>query len=766
MDLEKCSDLVQIGKKIGKGGWSDVFEGIYKGKPVAVKLFHPGLSTPRHTVNAKAEIDVPKFLIDTLGVDCDVIKPVNYFECKGERNRRRLMVLLERIDGIDLLDFINNLVEKGKEMEDTVKWDLTIKLLKAVECINSHGVYHLDLKPDNIMLRNEGGEINVTLIDFGLSCITTSKEKELDCEKGKGVQPSTPLFNPPEFMPEDYGYKGRSYKTKEAYNLGVVLYILWYGEFPIDDDDRHSYFTDRIYPETLRNINPQGIKMKILRGLLEQNPLRRLTISQALDMAASRTLSKNEILMRIKVEFDKLHAKYGEPPIHKLEDTTPEMITHDLGIWGIFIVGDAVSKEAFVTNKKQNIRELSLHLFGNEDPFADPEFSEEYKRIEKKYADFPPEEKILATMIAGWWKAKEGFGNMNFRFLYFQFLKENPAFEVGGERIEFSRNPYHRHNIRLLADKPKLWRLLKSLHTSEVPMVSWDSQKVRFHDAGVVTLSDGTKIGLSKNKARRGGKPGLTKRHRDVYNYGGNEMDRIQAMVIQQSPDAVSLGWVIFSNQPKIQKLISQYFGKKPGGFSSVEDEKLNPILDLWWRGPKGGFVIWNQPTIHYEAVADPVSRKFVSFSQPQKNLREFSFRAVIGTHTPVELTTKDLYRLAFLSEKGYAPAIYCRRNKGTRVNKNVVNPKSTQYMIPRSPREKELEELEEARENYDESTIHKFVDGLPKIIREMYGIYNIPFSAIAEKRGIKDVEGVERCVRETARIHDISIAQTIEKLK
>lgn len=452
--------------------------------------------------------------------------------------------------------------------------------------------------------------------------------------------------------------------------------------------------------------------------------------------------NKDTILRKLEQEFEKFYKKYGEPPVRNLKSVTSKTIKRDMKTWGIFIIGDATSKEAYRKNKRENIRELSNHLFHVPDPHTNKKFQVEYERISKKYPHFTKEEKDLATMISGWWRAEEGFGNMNFRFLYFQFLQQNPSFGIGDEQIDFSRNPFHRHQLRLLADKPRLWELLKSQHKSGVPMVSWDSQKVRFHDAGVVN-----KIGRSK-QFKPAAKPGLTKRHSDIYKYGGADMDRIQAMLIEQSPKAISLGWVIFSNRPSIRKLIAEYFGKEPGGFSSVEDEKLNPILDKYWRGPLGGFIIWSQATIHYEALPDPKTRKFKSFSQPTENLREFSFRAVIGTHTPVDLGKKELYQLAHLAEYGYAPAIYKghHNNKGTNVNKNVVNPKSTQWNIARKPRGRELFELNEAELGYAPKRIREHVNALPRIIREMYGIYDI--SSIAKRFGMTKKDA-KHCVQD-----------------
>lgn len=466
---------------------------------------------------------------------------------------------------------------------------------------------------------------------------------------------------------------------------------------------------------------------------------------------------KDKILQKIEARFFRLYAQYKEPT----EYTTPssEDIKESLKIWGVYISPKAVTKKAFRENKAANIREISLHLFSSEDPFVNETFREIYKLASKKYKEFPEEEKILAVLSV-WWGRAGMFGNSSFRFLYLQFLKKNPTFKVGEETIQFSRNPFHRHNLRLLASNERLWQALKGLHSeSSRPIVSWDSQKVRFEDRGAPRLAGKlTTIDKSldlKEVKLGGGKSDLTKRHRDIYMYGGGEIDRIQAMIIEQHPKAISLGWVIFSNDSKIEGLIADYFGKKKGGFSPVEDKFLASIIDRWWRGPKGGFVVWKQATVHYEAEPT-VDRKFKQFKSTTENLRYFSFRAVIGTHTPMDLKQNELSRLAYLSEKGWCPSIYFNKNRGTNVAKNVVNPKTTQFTVPRRMEDIEKESLEDTVVNY--KNYDTFISKLDPIIREMYGIVDDKveyISSFIHKEASK--KNIEECLKITAKKFNIT---------
>jgi hypothetical protein len=243
-------------------------------------------------------------------------------------------------------------------------------------------------------------------------------------------------------------------------------------------------------------------------------------------------------------------------------------------------------------------------------------------------------------------------------------------------------------------------------------MVSWDSTKLRLYH-------------------KEATKPGLTKRHKDVYNYDGKELDRKQAMIIKQETGAISLGWVPFSHKKEIQEELQKYFNKSPDKFSSVEDPELNKVIDKYWRSYDECFVIWEQQTIHYECSPLIMNDYLIynSFNQPIFNIKKLSIRVVIGTQQPKGLNNKQLKQLAIISEYGYTPAIYNNKNKGTMIASNTVNKKTTQYRIAREPKITENEIYEKYKREYDEiidnNNIDIYIEKIPKVLKELYGIYN-----------------------------------------
>lgn len=445
---------------------------------------------------------------------------------------------------------------------------------------------------------------------------------------------------------------------------------------------------------------------------------------------------KSAILVEIERTFDELYATYGEPLPHTLSSISTAECQADLETYGLYLVGDTFRPELYRFNLLNLSRELYTIIFDVAFPldvtlehliaYPNPEFQAEFTRISTKYRGVFTElgEFVLAALTS-FWNSSHGFGNSNFRFIYRAFVDTNPQFAIDGieTAIEFNSNPIHRVDLRLLAYYPQLWELLKSLYPEGRPMVSWDSQKVRFQDTGKLN-------GVGLSKISKATAPTMTARHHDIYTYGGTEMDRVQAMLISQHPNAVALGYVLFSNHPRIRTLLQAYFGREKPNFGSVEDADLNPILDKYWRAPLNGFIIWSQPTIHYEGLALNIPsthlRRYGGSKATPESLRCFSFRAVIGTHTPIELSPRALKQLCFLSEQGWLPEIYKHKkhNAGTPIQKNLVNSKSTQYFKARTMTTTEDASLTLIRPYYTPESIDIFVESLPPIIREMYGLY------------------------------------------
>jgi len=143
--------------------------------------------------------------------------------------------VMDYIDGENLAE---RLKRTGRPMCEKEVREILPQILNALKYVHDAGIWHLDLKPANIMVTKDG---NVKLIDFGAS-------KQLNVQKG-GATTSTAIsytngYAPREQMEQNYDKFG---PWTDVYALGATLYALLTNKRPplptdIDDDisdDKH-----------------------------------------------------------------------------------------------------------------------------------------------------------------------------------------------------------------------------------------------------------------------------------------------------------------------------------------------------------------------------------------------------------------------------------------------------------------------------------------------------------------------------------------------
>jgi serine/threonine protein kinase len=89
---------------------------------------------------------------------------------------------------------------------------LVRQMAEALKVLHAAGVQHRDLKPGNVMLREDG---SVVLIDFGMS-----KQLELNAS----ITGSGEIFGTPYYMSPEQGHGHATDERSDIYSLGVILY--------------------------------------------------------------------------------------------------------------------------------------------------------------------------------------------------------------------------------------------------------------------------------------------------------------------------------------------------------------------------------------------------------------------------------------------------------------------------------------------------------------------------------------------------------------
>lgn len=170
--------------------------------------------------------------------------------------------VMDYVDGENLSD---RLKRKGRPMTEFEVNLILPQVLDALKAIHDADIWHLDLKPANIMVDKRG---RVKLIDFGAS-------KQLNVQKG-GATTSTAIsytngYAPREQMEQNYDKFG---PWTDIYALGATLYNLLTNKRPplptdIDDDMSEDKHVALPFPE-----NVGGLKF-LVHQMMKTNRLQR-----------------------------------------------------------------------------------------------------------------------------------------------------------------------------------------------------------------------------------------------------------------------------------------------------------------------------------------------------------------------------------------------------------------------------------------------------------------------------------------------------------
>ena len=199
-----------LGKKIGQGGFSEIFESQWMGIPVAVKvIFDPNIN---EALLEEFNNEIEKLFI--------LRHPyiIQLYGITDSEKNQKLAVITELAPKGSLFDYLHKNPKTKNNLSLEFKNKITKQLVHTMAYIHSRGYVHRDLKTQNILLDKN---LDMKLCDFGL----TKLKSELN--SGSGQFAGTPCYMAPELFDRKF------YDDKvDVFAFGTVVWEIYTQKIP------------------------------------------------------------------------------------------------------------------------------------------------------------------------------------------------------------------------------------------------------------------------------------------------------------------------------------------------------------------------------------------------------------------------------------------------------------------------------------------------------------------------------------------------------
>ncbi len=225
-------DRYEVVALLGQGGMGEVYRAIDTRlrRPVALKILLPDAEEQSpSSLNSEGSARMVREARAAAALDhVNVISvyDVGQIDVPGPLFGTTF-IAMELVRGTSLRDRIG---EVGVPMSERVRW--LIDIAKALSAAHAVGLIHRDMKPENVMVRDDG---TVKVLDFGIAKATHAEAKEAmastvgsgPATTEAGLVLGTPLYMAPEQMRAE-----RLDSRTDQYSWGVLAYELLTGRFP------------------------------------------------------------------------------------------------------------------------------------------------------------------------------------------------------------------------------------------------------------------------------------------------------------------------------------------------------------------------------------------------------------------------------------------------------------------------------------------------------------------------------------------------------
>ncbi len=210
---ELIDDRYKVVKFIAKGGFAQVYEAIdlnYNSKPVAIKVIRLDVTNNRNFLaNQRKSLDTEKEAFAKLSFSENVVG-LHGFDFWQDKYFYITLDLID--DGKTLATKFNKAYANILSLEE-FKYYYT-QICKGLYEIHKAGIYHRDVKPNNVMITSDDV---VKISDFGISRLSSLILNE---NSANARQEGTPKY----IAPEQIIHKDKYAIQSDIYSIGIMMY--------------------------------------------------------------------------------------------------------------------------------------------------------------------------------------------------------------------------------------------------------------------------------------------------------------------------------------------------------------------------------------------------------------------------------------------------------------------------------------------------------------------------------------------------------------
>lgn len=225
-------DQYRIERQLSLGGFSIVYLARdAHGMAVAIKEYLPNSLALRKEGETEPQVSEEHRLAFRYGMKCffeegrslaklmhpNVVRVLNFFRANGT-----VYMVMQFERGRTLHDYIRK--HRGEVKEMLIR-AVFARMLNGLREVHAHKLMHLDIKPSNIYLRNDGTPV---LLDFGAARQTLMSDQPV----------LKPMYTPGYAAPEQYEKGAQLGPWTDIYSVGASLHACIIGNPPPRADER------------------------------------------------------------------------------------------------------------------------------------------------------------------------------------------------------------------------------------------------------------------------------------------------------------------------------------------------------------------------------------------------------------------------------------------------------------------------------------------------------------------------------------------------